>query len=158
LFLEDLVSELVEEKSALDMSSSNWERILYSRLSLPANSEPSWPCLFDYLVQAFIKAQVRKSNLQKLQEADANLNSIVNRRLAKILEMQSLLLNYSGLILNPDTVDMFPTNHSYFSFNIDMVLGFGVHVCLRHLILKLNIHVSLLKRLLNGSWMKGWKL
>jgi hypothetical protein len=89
-YLSLLVDELKEESVPLVMTKNNWERILYSSILAKPNT-------FDYLKTAWLKLQEWKK-----RESFS--------RQEKMTELSNLILNYMGLVLNPETVDMFPSN------------------------------------------------
>ena len=117
----------MEEGPEFKMVAENWERILYSRLSMTENSLPTMPGLFDYLTIAWLKINVRLENIAKLV-ADPEIAQVATKRCEKLKQFAGLVMNYVGLVINPDMIDMFPQNHQYtkslsnnFNFVIDMV-------------------------------------
>jgi hypothetical protein len=108
--LASLVEELKTEGGQVLAVSSNWERILYSRISMPENSSPDYPAIFDYLAGVWQKVHTKYVNLQGLT-SDPNFGHVAKRRVTKLDEFASLVMNYVGLSINPDTIDMFPQNH-----------------------------------------------
>jgi hypothetical protein len=94
-YLEQIAQELTSENEPLKMTKPHWERIIYSRLLL-STPEP----LFDYLKQAWVKLQEWKTREPP-------------NRMEKINDLSDLIMNYIGLVANPDTFDMFPEIHQY---------------------------------------------
>lgn len=100
----------MEEGDDFKMTSVNWERVLYARLSMEENSKPEMPALFDYLTAAWLKVCTKSANIQKL-ESDPQIAPIAKRRCGKLNEFAGLIMNYVGLTINPEMIDMFPQNH-----------------------------------------------
>ena len=111
IYLGAVVEELKAEGMPVVAISTNWERILYSRISMEENSSPDFPAIFDYLAGVWQKVHTKYVNLQGLA-SDPNIGNVAKRRITKLDEFASLVMNYVGLSINPDTIDMFPQNHS----------------------------------------------
>ena len=123
----------MEEGDDFKMTSGNWERVLYARLSLEENTKTEMPTLFDYLTTAWMKANTKHSNIQKLS-SDPQIAPIAQRRCSKLDELAGMIMNYIGLVINSEMIDMFPQNHKYEEFwcvilcVLDIVLVFLVFV------------------------------
>ncbi|KAI8898611.1 ubiquitin elongating factor core-domain-containing protein [Globomyces pollinis-pini] len=115
IFIQSVAEELQNENRELQMISEHWERILYARLTLSENNSSDMPVLFDYLVQAWIRINVRIQNLTKLcqDQSTIEVTSVATRRLEKLKEFSALTMNYTSLVIHPDMIDMFPQNHSF---------------------------------------------
>lgn len=104
--------EFESESVPRKMVAENWERVLYARLSLPENGNPELPGLFDYLVIAWLLIHSRYLELQKLAD-DLVVGELSKRRAGQLSNFADLIMNYVGLVINPDMIDMFPQNHEY---------------------------------------------
>lgn len=102
-----------DENLKLEMTSDQWERILYARLSMEDNQNSNMPALFDYLATTWTRLFSKKQNLMKLENENVQLKELVAKRLQKLDLFMGLVMNYTNLTINPDLMDMFPTNHTH---------------------------------------------
>ncbi|KAI8905797.1 ubiquitin elongating factor core-domain-containing protein [Entophlyctis helioformis] len=113
--MDELVAELADEAIPPVLSPAIVERVIYARLLLPANAEPGMPPLFDYLAGVWIRATRTKAAIQPFvglaDNKDAAAKAAV--RVAGIDALLALAISYAGLVLNPDMIDSFPTNHTW---------------------------------------------
>ncbi|KAJ3274850.1 hypothetical protein HDV01_002054 [Terramyces sp. JEL0728] len=112
IVLESVAAELGQDGLPLEMTSDHWDNIINTRLGVPENTLSNYPALFDYLAGAWVKLYIKKQNLVKLGNDNAELKDMINRRVAKLDMFMDLVLNYTNLVIHPDMMDMFPTNHT----------------------------------------------
>lgn len=117
LFLKDTLNEFKAENLESIIVSSNIERVLYSRLSIPY-TEIDKP-LLRYLISCWIrtgKIDFKIKGLLSIELDDSKstekLHSLVRERLEKIKTVKKLIINYSSLVLNPDLAGSFPQDAS----------------------------------------------
>jgi ubiquitin conjugation factor E4 B len=146
-YVEELAAELLSEHQSLDLSFENIERVLYARISLPANSDVQHGHIFDYLVKSWIACQEQISKIQTWasnptdSQAFMDFDSIAQHRIQGLNNLSNIILNYSGLVLNPDMVDCFPVPEN--------LKGLGP-AYLAHKILPPNIPEDLPRSFLNA--------
>ena len=109
LHLESLASEMVMEgaEPPFAVTSDNLERVLFARLSTPADALGSWAsdpeaAPFVWLVRSYDRCHQETRKTRSRDEAYAEA---LNTTLASCFE---LCVNYSGLLLNPAMAGTFP--------------------------------------------------
>ncbi|KAJ3033823.1 hypothetical protein HDV00_005788 [Rhizophlyctis rosea] len=110
-YLGGVVEELQSENLPLKITSSTMGQVLYARLSLPENADSNAVPLFDYLVGAWGRTRKQQSILNDMVErakGDEKVQAIAARRRETLEAARGLLLNYSGLVINPEMADSFP--------------------------------------------------
>ena len=105
-----LEQELISEGLPLELNSQIWERALFAKFETVSD--------FDYLVCCWVRAEQKLENLSRLPQQD-----VVKRRRLKLLDIQDLLLNYCGLLMNLDTCEMFPSTHNHGSAIFGILLA-----------------------------------
>ncbi|KAJ3014704.1 hypothetical protein HKX48_004997 [Thoreauomyces humboldtii] len=106
-YLEEVAKEMEAEGEPLFITTSQLERVLYARLSLPDNAAGG--PLFDYLVEAWKRlSDVRNRTRSLLQNATNVPPADSARRLGTLETAQGLIINYSGLVIHPDLAASFP--------------------------------------------------
>ncbi|KAI8831014.1 ubiquitin elongating factor core-domain-containing protein [Chytriomyces cf. hyalinus JEL632] len=118
--VEDLQADLVDHSA---LTADLADRIIHARLSRPENAEalsPSNPALFDYLVSCWKRSReahkrindvLEKSKLPGLNADTSALVPLANSRIEILTKTRELIVNYTGLVLNPDMGDLFPQNN-----------------------------------------------
>ncbi|KAJ3414089.1 hypothetical protein HDV05_007123 [Chytridiales sp. JEL 0842] len=114
--LPTLLSELQSENLPTKLTPTIIDRILYTRLSLPSNTDPTSAPLFDYLLSSWkrvvearkrVQSVVEKAGLVKAEDK-AGLDERVERRLEVLVKVRELAVSYSGLVIMPGMAESFP--------------------------------------------------
>ncbi|KAI9339915.1 ubiquitin elongating factor core-domain-containing protein [Obelidium mucronatum] len=121
VFLAALAQELTQEGLGTTLLAADMtDRIIHARLSRPENalsvSHASNPPLFDYLVGAWKRCREAHRRILSLAEKAssasgidaAQFKTLVETRVNFLLSTKELIVSYSGLVVNPDVMDMFP--------------------------------------------------
>ncbi|KAJ3035323.1 hypothetical protein HK097_004237, partial [Rhizophlyctis rosea] len=114
-YLPSVVEELSSESLPPKITSQTLERILYARLSLPSNSDPNSEPLFDYLVGAWKRTRTvvaRITGFVEKAKGDEGVREKAGRRKEVVEGVRGLVLNYAGLVVNPEMADSFPQPRS----------------------------------------------
>ncbi|KAI8620007.1 ubiquitin elongating factor core-domain-containing protein [Chytriomyces sp. MP71] len=116
---EDLISEsLPSTVLTFDLV----DRIIHSRLSRPENAlieMPKNPALLDYLISCWKRCREAHRRINGILETGtmslvaspdeaAKLKHLANTRTNILVKTREVVMNYAGLVLNPDMADMFP--------------------------------------------------
>nr|KAJ3420144.1 hypothetical protein HK105_006035 [Polyrhizophydium stewartii] len=116
VFMAAVADEFAAEGTPLLLTAETVERVLYARLELPANSDPQMPSLFDYLSAVWVRAQAAKASMRAFLASPNEHPEAAAKAKARtdgISSLQTLAINYAGLVLNPDMVDSLPQNHGW---------------------------------------------
>lgn len=97
---------------------SNAERVIYARISLPENAQEDHGHIFDYIMSSWIRCQEVIGKIRSLAQLPdvgkyMDFEDIAERRIQGLTAVRSVLLNYSGLVLNLDMADCFPVPERY---------------------------------------------
>ncbi|XJO72710.1 hypothetical protein BDV3_003791 [Batrachochytrium dendrobatidis] len=116
MYLQEVVDELKGESIPLVFTTDMIERVIYVRLQIPANSDPTMPALFDYLCGVWTRANSTRQTLKQFLALATENPTAASKACVcdtAIALLQSLAVNYAGLVLNPDMLDNFPLNHDW---------------------------------------------
>ena len=101
--LSSLEQEFIQEGIQPLFTFDQMERILYARLCTESEAAQNFP-LLDYLIQSWKRCSDAISKNLELNGEQ------VTQRLAWLNSLKALIVNYVGLVLNPEMMDMFPQN------------------------------------------------
>lgn len=100
IYLSEIADQLVSARAPLRFDAQLTERAMYSRIS---NNQDS--ILFDYLLGVWKRSLAVRRQLSAYDK----LNIPVERRTKVLDDAMELAVSYSGLVLNPDMLDVFPS-------------------------------------------------
>jgi ubiquitin conjugation factor E4 B len=109
-----MVRDLKRENAPMRITFEHFEKVIYLRLSMEENKRPDWEASFDYMVNCWIRLDNYIFEIRSWR-VDSDFSVIVNRRVELVKGLHNIFLNYCGLLINQDCVDLFPLNHDLYS-------------------------------------------
>jgi ubiquitin conjugation factor E4 B len=114
VYLAKVIRDFNRENLPHVITAEHFEKAIYLRLAMDENTKPEWEATFDYMVNCWLRTENLLQRMKTFQ-IDEVSTDLVNRRVETAKELQRIFLNYSGLLINQDCVDLFPLNHTYYA-------------------------------------------